>query len=487
MNKVIIIGAGIAGLAAGILAQQNGFETEIFEMHDLPGGLCTAWKRRGYTFDGCIRYVYGSAEGKMLSALMRRIGAAGTREYIHHEESIRIETRDGTSVIIYCDLDKLQPHLIDLSPEDEKQIRGLIRAARSMSRADIPFGMPSGLRDIIPAIMHFLPPLMRYSRVSLKDFADGLKDPALREAFLHYYGYAKLDDLPLFVLIMDLAEHHSRNAGWPLGGSLELMRDVEKEYISAGGKVHYGFRVERILTTGGRASGVLAGGREFPADSVICAADAYTALEGMLGGGFTPQKYSEAFRSEKPITPVIQVSLGISSGLSGIPHNQAIALGEPIEAAGIKYDWLSFRHYGYDRSMAPEGKSVIVAMLETDFSVWDNLGNDKKRYAAEKESIASQVIARLDERYPGLKEKVEVCDVATPLTYRRYTGNREGSPQGWQTTVGHMGNFPNKLPELKNFYMAGQWVRRGGGLPGGAMSAMSAVKALCKDSGRRFK
>jgi phytoene dehydrogenase-like protein len=51
-KSVIIIGAGIAGLAAGCYARMNGYRTQIFELHDLPGGLCTAWERGGYVFDG---------------------------------------------------------------------------------------------------------------------------------------------------------------------------------------------------------------------------------------------------------------------------------------------------------------------------------------------------------------------------------------------------------------------------------------------------
>src|SRR3989304_2375133 len=51
-QSIIIIGAGIAGLSAGCYGQMNGYKTRIFELHDKPGGLCTAWKRKGYTFDG---------------------------------------------------------------------------------------------------------------------------------------------------------------------------------------------------------------------------------------------------------------------------------------------------------------------------------------------------------------------------------------------------------------------------------------------------
>ncbi len=63
-KSIIIIGAGIAGLSAGCYGQMNGYQTPIFELHDLPGGLCTAWKRKGYTFDGCIHYLIGSGGGQ---------------------------------------------------------------------------------------------------------------------------------------------------------------------------------------------------------------------------------------------------------------------------------------------------------------------------------------------------------------------------------------------------------------------------------------
>jgi len=42
-NSIIIIGAGFAGLSAGIYGQMNGYRTQIFEMHHRAGGLCTAW------------------------------------------------------------------------------------------------------------------------------------------------------------------------------------------------------------------------------------------------------------------------------------------------------------------------------------------------------------------------------------------------------------------------------------------------------------
>jgi len=60
-KSIIIIGAGIAGLAAGCYGQMNGYRTQIFELHDKPGGLCTSWQRRKSTIDGCLRWLLGSS------------------------------------------------------------------------------------------------------------------------------------------------------------------------------------------------------------------------------------------------------------------------------------------------------------------------------------------------------------------------------------------------------------------------------------------
>ena len=70
-HSVIIIGAGIAGLSAGVYAQRSGYQTKIFEMHTLPGGVMTSWKRRGYTIDGCVQWLMGPSPAQTSTRCMR--------------------------------------------------------------------------------------------------------------------------------------------------------------------------------------------------------------------------------------------------------------------------------------------------------------------------------------------------------------------------------------------------------------------------------
>jgi phytoene dehydrogenase-like protein len=82
--------------------------------------------------------------------------------------------------------------------------------------------------------------------------------------------------------------------------------------------------------------------------------------------------------------------------------------------------------------------------------------------------------------------------VATPLTYERYTGNWQGSMEGWMITTETMGmafgkGMDKTLPGLENFYMIGQWVEPGGGLPPAATSARKVIGMICKQDGAKFQ
>jgi phytoene dehydrogenase-like protein len=102
-KKVIIIGAGIAGLSAGCYARMNGYDAEIFEAHTQSGGLCTAWERKGYTIDGCLHWLTGSNPNYSFYQVWAELGAVQGRRMINHEVFSRITGADGKVFIVYCD------------------------------------------------------------------------------------------------------------------------------------------------------------------------------------------------------------------------------------------------------------------------------------------------------------------------------------------------------------------------------------------------
>ena len=159
---------------------------------------------------------------------------------------------------------------------------------------------------------------------------------------------------------------------------------------------------------------------------------------------------------------------------------------------GQAYDRLYLELFGLDPRMAPPGKGTFKVELTTSYSYWDALHQDRERYDAEKQRVAEVVIDQLEPRFPGLKGQIEVVDVATPITYERYTGNWQGSMEGWLLTTKTMpmsaGRGMDKtLPGLAGFYMIGQWVEPGGGVPTAAMSARRVMEMICKQNGKTFE
>ena len=162
-------------------------------------------------------------------------------------------------------------------------------------------------------------------------------------------------------------------------------------------------------------------------------------------------------------------------------------LDEPVIIAGKEQKRLSVQIYNFDPTLAPEGKTVLRVLFATDYDYWEELGKEPSRYKAEKEQIADQVIARLDKRFPGLAEQVEMRDVATPLTWVRYTGNWQGSYQGWALENWSLNTRMSKtLPGLDNFYMVGQWVEPGGGMPPAVISGRNVIQIICKKDKKKF-
>jgi phytoene dehydrogenase-like protein len=492
-ESMIIIGGGIAGLSTGCYGQMNGYRTCILEMHDRPGGLCTSWTRQGYTFDGCLHWLVGSRAGSSSNRIWRELGATQGREMVDHEEFVRVEGKEGKVFVVYTDTDRLKAHMKDLAPGDAEAIDDFCRTVRRFSRLAEVMGLgPSGAADAIRTGIRMLPHLgamRRYAKISTHEYATRFSDPFLRESFAAVFD---MPDFPMLGVLMTLAWMNNKDAGYPIGGSLAFARSIEKRYLELGGQIEYESPVAEILVVDDRAVGVrLANGTERRADIVVSAADGHATIFDMLGGRYVDDKI-RTYYDEWPIfRPIIQVSLGVAADLSDEPHMVSCELEEPVTIAGEARERLSAKHYCYDPTLAPPGKSVVVVMFESDYDYWQALYQEEERYDAEKKDVALKVIDRLEKRFPAIRGQVEVVDVATPMTYERYTGNWRGSMEGWMLTTKNMGTTMGRgmdqtLPGLKDFYMAGQWVEPGGGVPTAALSARKVVRRICREDGKRF-
>ncbi len=229
-RSIAIIGAGVAGLSAGCYGRMNGYRTEIFEMHDKPGGLCTAWQRKGYTIDGCIHWLVGSRPGSGMHRVWEELGAVQGRTFVDADEFLRYEARDGKAFVLHADVDRLEEHMLEIAPEDREAIRDFCNGVRAFVRiGDMPVGKPSELMSSWEKAWLGLGMAWKYGRVMrwlrqpTTAVMAGFKSPLIRNGILSAWP----GTFPAGFLLMTLAWLHTKSAGYPIGGSLGLARAIE--------------------------------------------------------------------------------------------------------------------------------------------------------------------------------------------------------------------------------------------------------------------
>lgn len=508
--RVIVIGAGIGGLSTGCYAQMSGAETRIFERHVLPGGCCTAWSRQDYVFDYCIEWLTGTGRGNDASRVWRELGALDGKTIANFEMFNTVTDENGRSVTFYNDPDRLERHLLEISPADARPIRAFCRDLRRFIDTNLyPFLTPPPLqtpREKLAMLRAILPDFVLFWRTAatrMERFCGRFQDPLLRRAFPFIF-FQDHEVFPLLPYLFNMASAHHLNAGFPQGGSLGLARSVEDRYTSLGGQVDYRARVERVLVENDRAVGVeLRGGERHFADHIVSACDGPTTINGLLDGRYTSPKIDTLFkemvnRPELLYPGVVSAFVGMKGELDPAErHSTTYLLSEEDNAAlphVLQKSLVVQLRSRYSDGFAPAGKSVIHCTYFSDYAYWKELRRtDRKAYWARKQDVADFVRTFLERRYPGIGEAIEVIDVASPATTERYTGVQGGSILGWKSftdaddvITGLINKDRMRLPGLDGFSMAGQWFG-GGSLIRTAASGRFVTQYICQELGLEFR
>ena len=495
MDQVIIIGAGLAGLSAGCYAQMNGYQSHIFEHHSLPGGVAAAWRRGEYLIDGGIHFVMSHKPGTALHEIYRQLGIIPANRFVDMTSYGRfIHESSGQSIVLTQDLDQIAAVLKSLSPADSQIVDALIAGSRAMQAQDIStvgFDKPPELTTRLDQLKElwsirrlFKYFVGKYGR-TVAEFVREVSDPVLRSCIENLF----LPEAPVYFILMILAMLADGEMGLIEGGSHEFVRAIEKRYRELGGRVTCRATVEKILVEKDRAVGVrLADGSEHRAGVVVSAADGYSTIFKMLGGRYVDEKTENRYATWKLFQPLQMISYGVAQEFPDEPSFFTIMLERPLTIGQRELRGFFGRFFNYGNKFAPPGKTVVQVEFETEWDYWNDLQReDRARYDAEKDRLAKEILQRLEAHYPGIASRVELTDVATPYTTWRYTLNRRGSWGGWLITPQAMTTMIKRtLPGLSNFYMAGQWVMPGGGVPPCLLSGRHAVQLICRNDGRPF-
>jgi phytoene dehydrogenase-like protein len=489
MKKVIVIGAGISGLSAAIYAQRSGFDVTICEQHSIPGGMCTSWKRKNYLFEGAIHWMTGSSPKTELYQLWKETGALNDKEKVFLKEPFYAVEWEGQIINLYRDIKKTIKQLIVLSPADTRQLRRLASDVKAFSSVQMPIFDIKGVKAQHPKRMSLItllkmlpafPMIKRLSNISCEDYVKQYKHPAIQRLLCFLPGnYSAIS------LIGTLSTLNMGDGGYPDGGSLATIARMRKTYEDLGGKLLLSTRVKKVNIENGAATGVTLENGILAADAVIVCQETIAALDQLFD---TPPRDAWVSDIRKNSIPAVCTFVGMGIRAE-IPQGTIPTwkLEEPIMYAGTKLSEIRFFNYSGHEGYAPKGCSVITTAIMGDtYDFWEKT-REEGRYEEEKRKLADQMIRVIEKKYPQAEGNIEVIDIATPLTYERYTGAYHGSWMSISGVGNRLNMYPGYLEGVNGLYFAGHRLMAPGGLPVAVDTGRKAAQMVCRQFDVMFK
>lgn len=481
---VVVIGGGLGGLSAAASLARRGFPVTLVEQHIKPGGYATTFQRGPFDFDVSLHQT-SSAQGG-LRATLEATGVLGKVETVETPELVRIITPDHDLIWPQRDPDAVVDQLVRLFPDEEEGVRDFFDLIDGILEEGLKeFDPESWLGRIAFPLTH-----RKMWGVRNKTLADVLdehvQDEKLRailSSFWPYYGLPPSSLSGFYYCIatagfLRFGGHYIRNRSQDL--SNVLMEAIE----SAGGRVMLGTKASFITVENGAVSGVtLSDGTHIPAMAVISNASVPATME-MLGAGAAQtndqREYLEKLESYRPALSSFVVWLGLNQEIRGTVDGYEIFVLSGYDPEKAYETWLAcdpvdadFGVTIYDNAFegySQPGTSTVAVLMLSGYEPWrqyeaDYFAGRKEAYNAEKERIARVLIQSAEERViPGLSSMIEVIEIGTPLTNRRYTGNPQGAIYGYEQSLANafMTRLPNTTP-FQGLYLASAWTNPGGG------------------------
>ncbi|MBQ7335720.1 MAG: NAD(P)/FAD-dependent oxidoreductase [Clostridia bacterium] len=480
MAHILIVGGGVAGLAAGITARLNGHDATIYEKHFKAGGNLTGWDRGGYHIDNCIHWLTGTNPVTKLYRMWKELGALGDVD-VHQAESLFTFEKNGQQISLSNNLEQLQWDMLALAPEDEKEIRPLIKAIRDMQILNGIAGEHCDQKSSAWQKVHAVPSLLKYYSMTTGELAQRFSNPVL-QGFLvsmmsHYFS--------ALAMIMVFATFTGGNGAIPAGGSCAMAERMEQRFLSLGGKLHLRRGVAKINTKGDVAESVtLEDGTTVPVDYVVVTSDPAVAFGKLLDPRLMPKGLKKQYDDPKMLR-FSSFHCAFACDSTEVPFRSDMIYEIPQEyRKNLPAEFLMLREFSHEKQFAPEGKALIQTMsycMEKEANEFIDLSRDQEAYRQKKQSIAADVGQIISEKIPSLRGKLQCLDVWTPATYRRYTGTEIGSYMSFILPASTIpAKISNRIEGLKNVLLATQWLQTPGGLPIAADSGITAIQAILK-------
>ena len=511
MYDAIIIGGGVSGLTAGIRLAMKKKKTIILEQHSSVGGHAGGFSRKGYFFDsGVISVGVSSIQG-----LLEELNLSDKADFRCYTSSYRFKDYNFTPENVRDFFENAAEYFSDEKDrilEFYDSIKEGVDLMSLVSKKPNPFCY-TGIRRIRK--------FMEYGKELPKDgmkIMKSLKERKVAEAlgefldkngdaykFFTNWGYKGLN---LFYFIASWV-YLIETEYYPFNGFQGFADLMKEKYLSLGGELLLSAEAEKIIMGNNKCAGV-----EFRKNNktekisgknIITAMDLKKVFLRLAGEQFLEKEFVETLKKQEMSETFIPLYIGLNipketirTRFNGYEHfYYSTYMKKTYEDP---YDPDYFRNIGLglfsscliNPDHAPKNKSNLLVLVPAPPADWKGYwgirnGEKTPEYKKIKNEVTEQILEVLATLIPEIKDRslLEVCELGTPHTIERFTGNTDGSSIGFtwdrdRTFVrGDMpGKYFNRYKGIDNLFLIGHQTVFGGGIPGAMITGNEIYKKI---------
>lgn len=490
MKDIVIIGAGLGGLALAIRLQGQGFQVTVLEKNSAVGGHASRLEQGGYTFD------MGPSLITAPDIIQKVFHAGGTRMEDHLtlqklNPFYRIYFHDGTHLDYSDDTDRMIAQMAQFHPDDAAHYHDFLRESRELYHAVITEGLGSRPFMDWGTMLQFLPKALRLKALLpthtfvKRHFAD----PRHRFAFSFHPLFIGGNPFraPAVYLMIPYLEKVG-GVWYARGGMFSLVEALESVFRSLGGRVVTGTPARRIVLRDGTAVGVQTDREFYPADLVVSNADFAHTYRDLIDPAHRTRWTDRRVESLEYSMSVFLLYIGVKKRYPQLRHHTMVLSARYKELVRDIFDRKilpdDFSIYLHtpsrtDSGMAPPGSESLMVLVPVANAAsgidWEQQGD---RY--------TRAILRFLEHDFGLEdlaENIEVLERFTPDDFRRHRNSYLGSAWGVEPKLTQTAIFRphNRSEDINGLYFVGASTHPGAGVPGVLLTAEATEQVILED------
>jgi phytoene dehydrogenase-like protein len=430
---VLIIGAGMSGLAAGIRSAYYGKKVCIVEKHHRVGGLNSFYNRGGRKFDvglhAMTNYVPKGVKLSPLPKLLRQLKLKA-EDFALYPQRMSVIKFPNKILLFNNDFDFFVQEVTGNFPGQADNFQELLKTIFKYAELNLD-AKPISAREVVSSV---------------------ISDPLLVDIIfcpVMFYGNAQENDMEFGQFVIMFKSIFCEGFARPQAGVRQILDVLVKKYKDCGGELKMKCAVTSLKCANGRVASILLENGEVLTSDKILSSAGYVETMKLL----TDYDFSK-FNCQVGQLSFIEFIMVLNKEPAEMGHNTTIVFynnsdtfhyRKPDELVDVSSGVICCPNNFQFEHPLPRGMLRITNLA--NFDLWNSL--DENEYKAQKAAWLEATLKEVVKFVPDFRDSIIFTDIFTPKTIRRFTGHINGAVYG----------TPNKIKtgrtHLDNLFICG--------------------------------